>query len=187
MTAAVEPVPAEPLSSAAKVRMDATELERRYGNHGHLLRLWRVNRWCHRRGLRSLSIAVSFAQRCLYSADLPSRLDLPDGVVLMHNGLGTVVHGDTRFLGPAVVFPGVTLGNSWGRRGGAPTLGPYVLVGAGAKVLGGISVGADSIIGANAVVTTDVPPGSMATGNPALITPLRREQLESAFFRSRRP
>ena len=50
---------------------------------------------------------------------------------------------------------------------GAPTIEDKVEIGAGAVILGGITLGKNSIIGANATVTTDIPPNSIAVGTPA--------------------
>ena len=82
-----------------------------------------------------------------------------------------VVIGETAEIGDDVMlYHGVTLGGrslEHGKR--HPTLGDRVTVGAGAKVLGPVHIGNDSAVGANAVVTHDVPPDSIATGIPAVI------------------
>lgn len=80
-----------------------------------------------------------------------------------------VVIGETTQVGDdCVLFHQVTLGGvsmSKGKR--HPTIGDRVMIGAGAKVLGPITVGSDTRIGANAVVVKDVPSGSSAIGVPA--------------------
>ena len=86
------------------------------------------------------------------------------------HGMGVVI-GETAEIGDDVMlYHGVTLGGrslEHGKR--HPTLGDRVTVGAGAKVLGPVHIGNDSAVGANAVVTHDVPPDSIATGIPAVI------------------
>jgi len=86
------------------------------------------------------------------------------------HGMGVVI-GETAEIGDDVMlYHGVTLGGrslEHGKR--HPTIGDRVTVGAGAKVLGPVHIGDDSAIGANAVVTHDVPPESIATGIPAVI------------------
>ena len=62
----------------------------------------------------------------------------------------------------------MTLGTS-GSRAGVPQIGGHVDIGAGAKILGGVLIGNHARIGANAVVTIDVPPGAVAMGVPASI------------------
>ncbi|GAY14021.1 serine O-acetyltransferase EpsC [Mycobacterium sp. shizuoka-1] len=97
------------------------------------------------------------------------------------HGMGVVI-GETAEIGDDVMlYHGVTLGGrslEHGKR--HPTLGNRVVVGAGAKILGPLTIGDDSAVGANAVVTHDVPADSIATGIPAVIrarTEKQREQL----------
>jgi serine O-acetyltransferase len=84
------------------------------------------------------------------------------------HGMGVVI-GETAEVGDDVLlYHGVTLGGRQ-REGGKrhPTLGDGVAVGAGAAILGPITVGAGSVVGANAVVTKDAPADSVLVGVPA--------------------
>lgn len=82
-----------------------------------------------------------------------------------------IVSGDAQFGDDVVLRNGVTVGlRNTGVRG-APRIGSRVDIGAGAKILGLITVGDDVAIGANAVVLRDVPPNSLAVGVPARIIP----------------
>ncbi|MDA4108236.1 serine O-acetyltransferase EpsC [Mycolicibacterium holsaticum] len=96
------------------------------------------------------------------------------------HGMGVVI-GETAEIGDDVMlYHGVTLGGRTLKQVKRhPTVGNRVTIGAGAKVLGPLTVGDDSAIGANAVVTRDVPPDSIATGIPAVVrhrTDQEREQ-----------
>ncbi len=95
------------------------------------------------------------------------------------HGMGVVI-GETAEIGDDVMlYHGVTLGGrslEHGKR--HPTIGDRVTVGAGAKVLGPVLIGDDSAVGANAVVTHDVPPESIATGIPAVVRPRGEKQRE---------
>jgi serine O-acetyltransferase len=86
-----------------------------------------------------------------------------------HHGC-IVVHGSARIGDDCLIRHGVTIGNAGARDPlGAPVLGNRVDVGAGAKILGRIVVGDGAVIGANAVVVRDVPPGAVVGGVPARI------------------
>lgn len=86
------------------------------------------------------------------------------------HGMGVVI-GETAEIGDDVtLYHGVTLGGtSWKEGKRHPTLGNGVIVGAGAKILGPINIGAGSKIGSNAVVVKNVPVGATAAGIPARI------------------
>lgn len=89
------------------------------------------------------------------------------------HGMGVVI-GETAVIGDDVtLYHGVTLGGtSWNKGRRHPTLGNGVVVGAGAKILGPITVGDGAKVGSNAVVVKNVPSGMTAVGNPArIVTP----------------
>lgn len=99
------------------------------------------------------------------------------------HGMGVVV-GETAEIGDDVMlYHGVTLGGrgpSHGKR--HPTIEDGVAVGAGAKILGAIRVGARSVVGANAVVTKDSPPDSVLVGVPAKPRPRREDESTRALL-----
>ncbi|BCF88145.1 Serine acetyltransferase [Paraburkholderia caribensis] len=91
--------------------------------------------------------------------------------VFIDHGMGVVI-GETAEIGDdCTIYQGVTLGGTSLTRGAKrhPTLERGVIVGAGAKVLGGFTIGADAKIGSNAVVVKPVPAGGTAVGNPARV------------------
>ncbi len=96
------------------------------------------------------------------------------------HGMGVVIGETTEIGDDVMIYHGVTLGGRTLKRiKRHPTIGNRVTIGAGAKVLGPLTVGDDSAIGANAVVTRDVPADSIATGIPAVVrhrTEREREQ-----------
>lgn len=90
-------------------------------------------------------------------------------LVIEHSG-AIVVHGNAVLGDDCIIRQGVTIGNKrLDDPFGAPILGDRVNVGAGAKILGRVTIGNDVDIGANAVVTHDVPDGALAVGVPARI------------------
>jgi len=92
-----------------------------------------------------------------------------EGLFIDH-GMGVVI-GETSSIGKNVtLYQGVTLGGTGKEKGKRhPGIGDDVVIGAGAKVLGNISVGESSVIGANAVVIKDVPANSTVVGVPGRI------------------
>lgn len=88
-------------------------------------------------------------------------------LTIEHHGC-IVVHGATVMGDDCLIRHGVTLGNTgYDDPFGAPRVGSRVQIGAGAKILGRVSVGNDVIIGANAVVVHDVPDKTIVGGVPA--------------------
>jgi len=102
-----------------------------------------------------------------YGIELPYSAIVGRRVVIEHQGC-IVIHGNSRIGDDSIIRQGVTLGNkTLTRPMDAPTLGARVNVGAGAKILGAVTIGDGASIGANAVVLEDVPAGALAVGIPA--------------------
>ena len=133
----------------------------------HAVWAHRVNHWLWMHRARFLARLGSQLTRFLTGVEIH-----PGAVIgrrfFIDHGMGVVI-GETVIIGDDVmIYHGVTLGGQQrtsGRR--HPTLEDGVAVGAGAKVLGSITIGAHSAVGANAVVTKDAPPYSVLTGVPA--------------------
>lgn len=119
-----------------------------------------------------LSLIYSFMflrARNVYGIEIPHTVKLGRRVVFEHQH-GIVIHGQAVIGDECIIRQGVTLGNrTLDEPLQAPTLGKRVNVGAGAKILGNVTIGDDATIGANAVVAKDVPAGAMAVGVPAVI------------------
>ena len=97
--------------------------------------------------------------------DIPINTEIGGGLAMPHPN-GIVIHADAKIGPNCLIFQQVTLG---GNEHGAPILIGHVDVGAGAKILGKVTIGAHAKIGANSVVLTDVPEGATAVGIPAKI------------------
>ena len=136
----------------------------------HALVLHRGAHWLWRRNLRWLARFVSQFSRWLTGIEIHPGATIGDGVFIDH-GMGVVI-GETAEVGDGcTIYQGVTLGGTSLTKGAKrhPTLGRNVVVGAGAKILGGFVVGDNAAVGSNAVVTKPVPPGATAVGIPARI------------------
>ncbi|MEQ8770536.1 MAG: serine O-acetyltransferase [Phycisphaerales bacterium] len=139
----------------------------------HRFGVWRMTiKW--RLARAPLSVLYRTLERRVrnhYGIELPYSVSVGRRVVIEHQG-AIVVHGDSVIGDECTLRQGVTLGNrSREHPLEAPTLGVGVDIGAGAKLLGPIQVGDRAVIGANAVVLTDVPAGHLAVGVPATVRP----------------
>ena len=125
--------------------------------------------WTH--GAHTPARVLSSMARAVTGVDIHPEATIGRRVFIDH-ATGVVI-GQTAEVGnDVVIFHGVTLGGvamTPGKR--HPTIGDHVMIGAGAKVLGPITVGTGVKIGANAVVVKDVPCGNVAIGVPARLLP----------------
>jgi serine O-acetyltransferase len=107
-----------------------------------------------------------------YSRTLSSikKRDIPESTIFHHKGIGTVI-GSGVDLGENIhIFPHVTLGASTLNNDKFPTVEDNCIIYTHATIIGNITIGHDSIIGAHTLVREDVPPYSFVVGNPAKIT-----------------
>ncbi|WP_415114721.1 serine O-acetyltransferase [Paraburkholderia sp.] len=100
--------------------------------------------------------------------DIPCQVTIGRGVVLYHS-VGIVINDRVTIGDGCTIRHGVTIGNKLGKDGESapPSVGQRVEFGAGAIVIGDISIGDDAKVGAGAVVTRDVARGAVVVGNPA--------------------
>ena len=118
--------------------------------------------------------------RNVYGIELPYSVSLGRGVVVEHQG-GIVIHGASIIGDGCIVRQNCTLGvRRLDALADAPCLGRNVQLGAGAVLLGNISIGDNARIGANAVVLEDVPAGALAVGIPARISGGEAAELKRA-------
>lgn len=116
-----------------------------------------------------LARLISEISRLLTGIEIHPGAQIGKRLVIDH-GMGVVI-GETAVIGDdCLIYHGVTLGGkSFQTMKRHPTIEDRVTIGAGAKILGNITIGRESSIGANSVVTKDIPAGSIAVGIPAEI------------------
>ncbi len=141
-----------------------------------ILLLWRARLWALRWRVPGLNHLLRRVQTVVFGIELGKEITLGRGVFFVHP-IGITVGGDSR-VGDRVRFMG---GNTVGtaRGAGHPVIGDDVLVGAGARILGPVTIGARAVIGANAVVLSDVPADGVAVGLPAKVVGKRDAQAEA--------
>lgn len=137
-------------------------------NYPGLHAIWghRISHWLWQRNHKLVARWLSQLIRSFTGIEIHPGATIGQGLFIDH-GMGVVI-GETAEIGDDVtLFHGVTLGGTSLQKGKRhPTLGDRVVVGAGAKILGAITIGDDTRVGANAVVVKSVPANSVVVGVP---------------------
>ena len=130
---------------------------------------YRHAHWFYNKGLRFLPRFITGLGQFLTTIDIHPAAQIGRRVFIDH-GVGVVI-GETAIIGnDVIIYQQVTLGGvslSCGKR--HPTVEENVVIGAGSKILGNITIGKNSKVGANSVVVKDVPPDCTAIGIPARV------------------
>ena len=110
------------------------------------------------------------------SSCLSPVIQIGEGTKLGHGGIGVVVNQRARIGRNVILAQNVTIA---GRDGLAPTIGDWCYVGANSVVLGGVTLGKNSYVGALTFVNKDVPDGAIVIGSPARVLRMRTpEEIE---------
>lgn len=144
--------------------------------------IYRFGRWRYRFRYGICRKPLSLCYKILYKMsqivcgiELPCEVNVGRNFRIDHFG-GIIVSGYATFGDDCIIRNDVTIGLKNIEEKVAPQIGSKVNIGAGAKVLGPITIGNNVDIGANAVVIDSVPDDSLAVGIPARIIPKRRSQ-----------
>lgn len=122
--------------------------------------------WLYKKHVPILPRVIFLATRLLCGCSIPPSVEIGKNTRLAHNGLGVIVHHKAVIGHDTVIQGNVVIG---GKDGKAPKIGNYCYIGAGAVILGDVTIGDDAIVGANAVVTKDVENGTIVVGVPAKV------------------
>ena len=162
------------------IRADLRAYNGNWGAQGFwVMIVYRFGRWRYGVSPTLLRKAMSLVYRVLYKLvqiltgiEFPCEVEIGRNFVIDHFG-GIVVSGFAKFGDNCRIRNGVCIGLSRIDDPCAPVFGNNVEIGAGAIILGRITIGDDVIVGANALVVRDVPANSIAVGNPAVVKPRR--------------
>jgi serine O-acetyltransferase len=122
----------------------------------------------HRKGFQSLAKLADRIIRVVFSAVIPSEAEIHRTVRFFHNGFGVATTKETRIAEHCQIGSGVVFA-SRGPVAGGFTLEKGVVVYANAVLVGPVRIAEDSVIAANSMVTTNVPPRCLVGGNPARV------------------
>ena len=146
----------------------------------HAIVMHRWAHWCWHHSMKWLGRFISYLARMVTGIEIHPGATIGRRVFIDH-GFGVVI-GETAVVGDdCTIYQGVTLGGTSLHTGAKrhPTLERGVIIGAGAKVLGGFTVGEYAKVGSNAVLLKPVPPGATAVGNPAHIVQKESAQMSA--------
>ena len=131
------------------------------------IHIYRLAHFLHVRRVPFIPTLLRFLMFFLYNSVIEPACHIGKGSYFAHGAIGIVLHPRCRIGDRVLIGQGVTLGGSFGS--GPPTVENDVWIGPGARLLGAITVGQNSIVGANAVVTKDVAANSIVAGVPARV------------------
>jgi serine O-acetyltransferase len=128
-----------------------------------ILRLHYISHALHKRGFLRLSRGVDVLIRLGFAAAIPGAATIGKNVFFHHGGIGVVLNKRVIIEDGCEIGVHVVLGS------GACHLKQNVIVHAGAKIIGSITIGEGSVVAANAVVISDMPAGCLIAGVPAIV------------------
>ncbi len=138
------------------------------------IKLYRIANYLYKHNIPLLPKIIQRLSYLLFNAHIPYQATIGDGTMLGYGGMGIVIHTHATIGKSCMILQQVTIGTNvpyfdQTKAHPVPEIGDNVYIGSGAKILGGIQIGDGSVIGANSVVTHDVPAGSLVLGIPGRV------------------
>lgn len=137
--------------------------------------VYRCMQWSQKHRLTPLSMLFNKLNVWFGGCIIGRGADFGPGFVLIHSS-GVIINTSVRGGNDVFIEHQVTIG---AEKGDAPVLGDNVFIGAGAKIVGAVRIGNDVKIGANAVVTKDLPDGATAVGVPARVVKIYEKRTKN--------
>lgn len=130
--------------------------------------LYRISSWLYARRIPILPFLLKAVTYLVFNSVVPYECKIGKNSKFAYGGIGVVLHGKCVIGEKVIIGQGVTVGRQLDPDG-VPVIGNNVYISAGARILGGIKIGDNVIVGANAVVIRDVPPNCIVGGVPAKV------------------
>lgn len=130
---------------------------------------YRIARWLYLHHIPVLPKLITLLIFLIYNSKIPYQATIGNGTLFGYGGMGVVIHSKAVIGDKCVVSQQVTIGGGNTKYPGVPIIGNNVYIAKGSIIIGGINIGNNVIIGANAVVTKPVPDNAVVAGVPARI------------------
>ena len=135
---------------------------------------YRISRWLYLHHVPFLPKLLELLIFLIYNSKVPYQAEIGNGTKLGYGGIGVVIHHNTKIGCNCMIAQQVTLGGGNSRYPGVPIVGDNVYMAKGSIIMGGITIGNNVIIGANAVVNKPVPDNAVVAGVPARILRIKK-------------
>lgn len=137
---------------------------------------YRISRWCYLHHIPFVPKLITLLIFLIYNSKVPYQAKIGKGTKLGYGGIGVVIHSKAQIGNYCSIGQQVTIGGGNSRYPGLPIIGNYVRISKGAIVFGGITIGDNAVIGANAVVNKPVPDNAVVAGVPAKIIRIKKDE-----------
>lgn len=132
------------------------------------IKLYRIGHWCYKKHIPLIPSLMKYLTFLFFNSIVPYTCEIGKGTSFAYGAIAVVLHASCEIGENCIIGTCVTLGGNKTYHGG-PKIGNNCYIATGAKVLGPINVGDGSFIGANSVVTRDVPEKSLVSGIPGKV------------------
>ena len=133
------------------------------------INFYRVSRWCYLHHIPFIPKLITLLIFLIYNTKIPYQASIGKGTRFGYGGVGVIIHSDATIGMNCSIGQQVTIGGGNSKYPGVPVISDNVRIHKGAIVFGGITIGNNVEIGANAVVNKPVPDNAVVAGVPAKI------------------
>lgn len=133
------------------------------------IKFYQISRWRFLHHIPFLPKIITLLIFLIYNSKIPYTAKIGKGSYCGYGGIGVVIHSDAEIGSNCMIGQHVTIGGGNSKYPGVPKIGNNVYISHGAIVFGGITIGNNVTIGANAVVTKPVPDNAVVAGVPAKV------------------
>ena len=137
---------------------------------------YRISRWCYLYHIPFVPKLITLLIFLVYNSKVPYQAKIGKGTKFGYGGIGVVIHSKAQIGDYCSIGQQVTIGGGNSMYPGLPIIGNHVRISKGAIVFGGITIGDNAIIGANAVVNKPVPDNAVVAGVPAKIIRIKKDE-----------